>query len=763
MQRNEEETRADLIDPKINECGWTASKSECRVYRNHPINRGRILVGNKRARPLESDYVLSFKNRKLAVIEAKKESDEYTKGLQQAKNYARLLNARFAYSTNGKKIYQVDMLTGEEKDVDNYPSPEKIWDMTFSSFSKDVQELISTPLNDCGGTYEDRYYSENAVNKVLDSIISKQKKILLTLATGTGKTKIAFQIAWKLFKNKWSIDGFGSKEPKILFLVDRNILADQAMNEFNQFPKNSLVRIKPKKIKTDGRVPTNGSVFFTIFQTFLTEDKKTFNFFKYPKDFFDLIIVDECHRGGANDQSSWREILNYFNSSYQLGLTATPKRDDNVDTYKYFGEPVFTYSLKDGIIDGFLTPYKIKQIHSPESDEYLYHEDDEIIEGEIEENRKYTEQEINTLIEIEEREKKRVDQFMNLIEANEKTLIFCATQRHALIIRNLVNKVKKSNDPDYCVRVTADDGDLGETYLNQFKDNDNNIPTILTTSRKLSTGVDARNVRNIILLRKIKTIIEFKQIVGRGTRLFDGKDFFTIYDFVSAYEHFKDPEWDGEPIDPEKPENPKKPTIIKPPIKKPEPRKIIEVKLSDNRSKKIKFNIETKYYDKNGNIISAVEYLKSFFGELPKLFKKEEELREIWSNPLTRQDLLSNLSKGGFSKNELEQLQKMTDNQYSDIYDVLNYISFDRNPKLREERIYNAKKYFNNNYKESQKDFIDFTLSKYLVDGVWELAPDKLPSLIELKYKDHIEAENNLGDPNKIKETFYGFQRYLYI
>src|SRR5215471_2929086 len=273
-------------------------------------------------------------------------------------------------------------------------------------------------------------------------------------------------------------------------------------------------------------------------------------FGEYPPDFFDFIVIDECHRGGANDEGNWRGILEYFSPAVQLGLTATPKRKDNVDTYAYFGEPVYIYSLKEGINDGFLTPFKVKQI-STTLDEYVYTPDDKLIEGEIESGKLYTEDDFNKIIEIKEREAHRVKLFMKMINQNEKTLVFCATQNHALAIRDLINQMKSSKDPNYCHRVTANDGALGDQHLRDFQDNEKTVPTILTTSQKLSTGVDARNVRNIVLMRPVNSMIEFKQIIGRGTRLYEGKDYFTIYDFVKAYQHFNDPEWDGEPVEPE--------------------------------------------------------------------------------------------------------------------------------------------------------------------------------------------------------------------
>ena len=385
----------------------------------------------------------------------------------------------------------------------------------------------------------------------------------MTLATGTGKTSIAFQFAWKLFEAKWNLAGEPTRRPRILFLADRNNLADQAYNDFNSFAsfeETGLIRIKPDEITKKGRVPKNGAVFFTIFQTFMSgrdaNGAPAPNFGDYPPDFFDCIIIDECHRGGARDESEWRRILEYFAPALQIGLTATPKRKINADTYAYFGEPVYIYSLKHGINDGYLTPFKVKQIATT-LDEYVYTPDDEIIEGEVQQGRRYTQAEFNRIIEIEAREKYRVKLFMDMIDQREKTLVFCATQDHALAVRNLINQMKTSKDPHYCERVTANDGKIGDQHLEEFRNNDKTIPTILTTSQKLSTGVDARNVRNIVLMRPIGSMIEFKQIIGRGTRLYEGKEFFTIYDFVRAYEHFNDPEWDGEPQEPEPPGPPR--------------------------------------------------------------------------------------------------------------------------------------------------------------------------------------------------------------
>lgn len=536
---NEAETRAEYIDPALKAAGWGVVEGS-RVRRELYITPGRIEGHGRRGKPLKADYVLEYRNHKLAVIEAKAWDEELTEGVGQAKDYAGKLSIRFAYSSNGRGVYAIDMLGGSEGEVPAFPRPEELWSRKFAEQNEWRDRFATVPYPDKGGSWDIRYYQEIAVERVLERIASGSQRVLLTLATGTGKTSIAFQIAWKLFEARWNLSGEPSRRPRVLFLADRNTLANQAFNDFNSFAAfedKALVRIDPEIIRKHGRVPKNGSVFFTIFQTFMTgsdaEGKPAPNFGDYPPDFFDLIIIDECHRGGANDESTWRDILTYFKPAVQLGLTATPKRKANSDTYKYFGEPVYTYSLREGINDGFLTPFKVKQIATT-LDDYTHTPDDAIVEGEVVPGKRYVESEFNRVIIISEREKYRVKLFMDAIDQGQKTLVFCATQAHALMVRDLVNQMKTSTDPNYCARVTADDGELGDQHLRDFQDNDKTIPTILTTSQKLSTGVDARNVRNIVLMRPINSMIEFKQIIGRGTRLYDGKDYFTIYDFVKC-------------------------------------------------------------------------------------------------------------------------------------------------------------------------------------------------------------------------------------
>ena len=633
------------------------------------------------------------------------------------------------------------------------------------------------------------------MNHSLEALANGEERILLTLATGTGKTAIAFQIAWKLFQTRWNLKRDGSRRPRILFLADRNFLANQAFNNFSAFPDDALVRIRPSEIKKKGRVPTNGSIFFTIFQTFMSGTDKDGNpvpyFGEYPADYFDFIVIDECHRGGANDEGNWRGILEYFSPAIQLGLTATPKRKDNVDTYKYFGDPVYIYSLKEGINDGFLTPFKVKRIQTT-MDDYIFTTDDQIIEGEIEEGKLYEEPDFNKSIEIKEREAKRVQIYMDDANQKEKAIIFCATQKHAALVRDLVNQYKTSKDTNYCVRVTANDGEIGEQFLREFQDNEKFVPTILTTSQKLSTGVDALNIRNIVLMRPVNSMIEFKQIVGRGTRLFDGKEFFTIYDFVDAYHHFSDPEWDGEPVEEEVctkcGKSPcvcekRKPTLCpvceqspcecEKPL--PEPcekcgqapcvcKKKVKVKLADGKEREIQHMISTSFWSADGKPISAEEFLNNLFGELPNFFKSEDELRSIWSNPLTRKTLLEKLDDAGFGKDELSTLQKLIDAEKSDLFDMLEYVfNSDIKPITREARVAAAHATIIALLDDKQKEFIDFVLSKYIETGVEELDQEKLPILLTNKYQSLEDAKEILGDAGSISSLFIEFQKYLYM
>ena len=842
---NEAETRADHIDPALREAGWGVVEGS-RILREYPITLGRLEGHGRRAKPLSADYVLIHRNRKLAVVEAKAWDKPLTEGVGQAKDYAGKLALRFAFSTNGRAVYRIDMQTGEEGEVPRFPTPEELWNQTFAEENAWRDRFADVPFEDKGGSHPSRYYQDIAVERAMEAIAAGQQRILLTLATGTGKTFIAFQIAWKLFHSRWNLTREATRRPRILFLADRNILADQAYNAFSAFPEDALVRIAPGDIRKKGRVPKNGSLFFTIFQTFMsgpprsadsgpgradprsaagapagtpfsTESARSADlqvcrvgipadmssnppaaapapaptpyFGDYPPDFFDFIIIDECHRGGANDESTWRDILTYFAPAVQLGLTATPKRRDNVDTYKYFGDPVYIYSLKDGINDGFLTPFKVKQIYTT-LDEYIVQPDDQVIEGEVEQGKTYTETDFNRIIEIKERERKRVEIFMGQLQPHEKTLVFCATQDHALAVRDLINQMKPVADPNYCHRVTANDGAIGDQHLRDFQDNEKTIPTILTTSQKLSTGVDARNVRNIVLMRTVNSIIEFKQIIGRGTRLYDGKDYFSIYDFVKAHQHFSDPEWDGEPLEPEPcskcgahpcqcekrpprpcaacgespcvcPKDPC-PACNQAPCICARPSRAV-VKLADGKERKIQHMMCTTFWHPDGTPMSARQFMEMLFGQLPDFFKDEDELRRLWSDPSTRKALLKGLAEKGFGHDQLTEMQKLIEAENSDLFDVLAYVAYALPPLTREERATRAHLAIARQFNSKQQAFLAFVLAHYIQIGVDELDQEKLAPLLRLRYNNSIQdAIADLGQPEEISSVFVGFQRHLY-
>ena len=775
MAYSESDTRVKLIDPKIKESSW----SENNIVREYYFTDGRKLIGNKRGKRYFVDYLLTYKNTNLAIIEAKAQTKDPLDGLQQSINYAQKLKIDFVYATNGDKIYEHSLIEGSGRWVENYPTPDELFNKKFGQIDTKKEQTITCPFH-IEGNMKPRFYQQIAVQKSIEAIASGKDRILLTLATGTGKTYIAFQIVYRLFASKWSKDG-SDRRPKILFLADRNVLADQAYNTFNPLEKE-IIRLNGKEIKKrGGKVPTNANIFFAIYQSIAenknrvietteeeSEDDVTAYYKQYPSNFFDLIIIDECHRGSANDESSWKDILNHFSSAVHLGLTATPKRDDNGDTYKYFGDPIYEYSLKDGINDGFLTPYKVKRIQT-NIDEYKFDPND-IITGELDKQ----------IIELEKFEReviipKRTELIAKTILENinpmDKTIIFCVNQKHASDMKIAIDKFKSVKDNNYCVRVTSDEGDVGRNFLEDFQNNDKDIPAIITSSKMLTTGVDAKNVRNVVLTAPIKSMTEFKQIIGRGTRVFEGKDFFTIIDFVGATNLFYDDRWDGvaEPIDEPKPP---KPTDsgngedgttggggeIEPPIP-PKEKVTIDIK-----GKKLKvINIETTYVGDDGRPLKTDEYLELLIGILGKFYNDEQGLRDIWSNPAHRKDLLNRLKEINIDESQLEDLKEIFEAVNSDIYDVLAHLSFNLDIKTRNERAIAVENsnFIEKYHNEKAKDFIEFILEKYIKYGFKELEENKLSTLIEQSGFDKKDLMASFGE-FKIRDEYFELQKEIY-
>ena len=760
---DEATTRMKKIDPALRNVGWDeVPQSEILVEQSAYIAPGMVSALPQNRHPKKADYILEYKKKKLAVIEAKSDEKSYAEGIPQAKLYAELLHIRFTYATNGNEIWQIDMgvkdalgnyiIPSTEGFVDKFPSPQELWQMTYPEQNEWRDKFNLCALNRGGGR-EPRYYQEIAIDSVLNAVANNQKRILLTMATGTGKTYTAFQICWKLYQTNWNTRGT-SQKPRILFITDRNILANQAKNDFEQFDEDAMERITADRLRATsgsgalrGKLPTARHLYFTIFQTIMgcPEGSETPYYMQWPRDFFDFIIIDECHRGGANDESEWRKLMEWFDAAVQLGMTATPRRKVNANTYNYFGEPVYSYSLKQGIEDGFLTPYRVRFATSY-VDTYSYNPYDSVV-GEIEMDKTYTEKDFyHGNIYMRERDEHRVKELLNKIDPNEKTIVFCASQVHALEIAAMINQHKKVPDSNYCERVTADDGDKGEQKLREFQNN-----------------------------------VEFKQIMGRGTRLFDGKYFFTLYDFVGASKNFQDPEWDGDPFCPvcgnypcschQKPPKPcpkcgKNPCECPPPPP-PEPcpicghqpctcpgggkpKSTVIVKLSPLRSLTL---LQTHWEERvqfGDELITIEEYVKRLFGELPKFLDGVDDLRERWANPETRQQLLNLLEQSGFQEEKLNLVRRFLQMEQCDLLDVLSYLAYNTTPLEK-------------SAPKPQQDFADFIMQLYVRNGFRELGNDKLGTLIDMKYHTISDAKAQLGmDPAQMRSFFLTVQHELY-
>lgn len=762
---SEDDTRVKLIDVKLHASSW----SEENIIRNYYFTDGRKLIGNKRGERKFADYLLKFQNNNLAIIEAKKQSKDPLDGLSQGIEYARILNVAFVYSTNGDKIYEYNLKTSSGEYIEKFPTPSELFTRIYGNLKEWQHKLLSQrelyiPQKEL------RYYQKIAVDKVIEALINGKNRILLTLATGTGKTTIAFALCYRLLEARWNKTN-QDKKPKILFLCDRVSLRDQALGEFNPIEGDCVAVSAQELRKNNGRVPTSANVFFGIYQSLASNSKEQENvneeqeskfYLQYPKDFFDLIIIDECHRGGANEEGSWAGVLEYFSSATHLGLTATPKKSDNVDTYRYFGESIYEYSLKDGIEDGFLTPYKVKRVTTTLSEGYVYNPDD-IIEGELEKGF-YKINEFERNIHLPQYNDFLAKEILKLINPMDKTIIFCANQAHASEVKRAIDKFKSVKRDDYCVRVTSDEGKIGLEYLKQFQDNDKSYPVILTSSKMLTTGVDARNVRNIVLLANIGSIIEFKQIIGRGTRVYEGKDFFTILDFTGVTRLFYDPKWDGEQIkDEEKTEvktiqnkreqsNPKEVTK----------QKEVTVHLKGTKLKVL--DITTSYIGDSDKPLSTKEFLEFLVGKLAEFYNDETRLREIWSNQASRKEFLQKLEKDRISEQVLEELTVIFEQKDCDVYDVLAHLSFNSEIKTRHERVLNVKNstFLKRFQKEKALKLVEFLLDRYQEYGIKDF-DSGLKTLIDLSSLGSVkELVSEFEGMENLKQCIDDLQREIY-
>ncbi|HAN0719488.1 TPA: DEAD/DEAH box helicase family protein [Campylobacter jejuni] len=763
---SEDDTRVKFIDAKLYNSSWY----EENIKRNYYFTDGRKLLGGKRAQRKFADYLLRYEGNNLAIIEAKKFNKDPLDGLSQGIEYAKILNVPFVYSSNGEKIYEYDIRSHSGKYIDKFPSPKELFDRIYGNV-KEWQYRLLTQNVMYIPQKELRYYQKIAIDKVIEAIINNKNRILLTLATGTGKTTIAFNLCYRLLEARWNKENKDQK-PKILFLCDRVSLRDQALGEFNPIESDCKAISAEEIKKNDGKIITNANIFFGIYQSLAANSKEQENiqeeqeskfYLQYPKDFFDLIIIDECHRGGANEEGSWRAVLEYFSYATQLGLTATPKKEENIDTYEYFGESVYDYSLKSGIEDGFLTPYKVKLIKTTLSDGYTYNPDD-LIQGELEKGF-YKQSEFERNIFLPNYNDFIAKKILELINPMDKTIIFCVNQAHANEVKRAIDKYKSVKRDDYCVRVTSDEGKIGLDYLKLFQDNDKSYPVILTSSKMLTTGVDAKNVRNIVLLANIGSMVEFKQIIGRGTRVYEGKDFFTILDFVGATKLFYDPKWDGEKIE-ELKEQDEKEKITKEHIKQTKEenkeKKSVTIHLKGTKLKIL--DITTTYVGAQGKPLSTKEFLEFLIGKLGEYYDDEAKLREIWSDQKNRERFLKALANDGVDEDALKDLREIFQKD-CDIYDVLAHLSFNAEIKTRQERVLQVEngEFLKRFQKEKAIKFIEFLLNRYQEYGIKDF-DDGLKPLIELSSLGNVrELADEFGSLEILKQSFDDLQREIYL
>jgi len=783
----EADTCRKFVLPKLLAAGWDTEPHSIAEQRTFTDGRIYVVAGKAgRRKQKRADYILRYtRDIALAVVEAKAEYKLPGDGLQQAKDYAETLDLNFAYSTNGIGIIEFDYLTGSERKVDTFPTPDELWQRlrAKSKLPKEATERLLTPgLQTPGRT--PRYYQGIAINRALEHILSGKRRTLVTLATGTGKTYIAFQICWRLWNGRWTRNG-EYRRPRILYLSDRNILVDDPkVKDFKPFEAAAW------KIE-NGVANKSREMYFAIYQALAKDEVRPGLYKEYPEDFFDLVIVDECHRGSARDDSNWREILNYFEPAYKLGMTATPLREENRDTYLYFGNPVYTYSLKQGIDDGFLAPYRVHRILTsydaagwrPDKGQ-LDRYNREIPDGE------YQTKDFERVVALKVRTEaiaRNITDFLKATDRFAKTMVFCVDQEHAEVMRGELTRLNQdlvAQHPDYCCRVTADEGDVGMGHLSRFQDVETRSPVILTTSKLLTTGVDVPTCRNIVIARVVNSLVEFKQMIGRGTRVRDdyGKLYFSILDYTgSATRLFADPEFDGEPELLDEVEIgddgiPKADTKRTP---KPEPAVPPELEppvviISDSPS-----GPPRKYYvdggviqiaaqlvyelDADGKQLRVMELTDYTAEKVRKLFPNSAELRKRWADAGQRTEIILQLAERGISFDELHKVTKQPD---ADPFDLLCNVAFNaplRSRRERAERLRKEEKRFFERYQPEARQILDELLEKYAEFGAEEF---KLPDILKLppisEHGQVKEITTKFGGPEKLREAVGELQALLY-
>jgi type I restriction enzyme R subunit len=774
----EADTSREFVTPKLVQAGWSISPHSIGEQRS--FTNGRIFVtGGKvrRGQQKRADYLLYYRRDfPLAVVEVKSISFPAETGVQQAREYAEILGLKFAYATNGRQIIEIDYTTGTEKLIAQYPSPAELWRRlsASASLSESAGNHLLEPFNLVSGKTP-RYYQVIAINRIIEAILLGQKRIPATLATGTGKTCVAFQLCWKLWNSRWNRTS-EYRRPKILFLADRNILVDDPMAKM-------FAPFGDARFKISGNDVSQGrEMYFGIYQALTNPASDVFR--RYRPDFFDLIIIDECHRGSSRDDSSWRAVLDYFQPAVQVGMTATPLREDSRDTYQYFGNPIYTYSLRQGIEDGFLAPYRVHRVITTVDAAGWRPSKDELDRyGRPVPDDEYQTKDFERVIALRARTRamaKHLTDFLKGTDRFAKTLVFCVDQEHASEMRqellNLNSDLVKQY-PDYVCRVTADEGAIGLTHLAHFQDVDKPTPAILTTSQLLTTGVDAEMVKNVVLARVVGSRSEFKQIVGRGTRLkVDyGKEYFSIIDFTgTATRHFADPDFDGDParieevtIDEEgeivdttveiidneieetpgeyRPDDDNHPDgegeiITDPP---PEPRKFYVDGGTVEVIGHLVYDLDT-----DGKKLQVVRYTEYSGRAVRSMYPGSQEFQRDWANPDTRSDLLRELTERGISFEELAASSDLPD---ADPFDLLCHLAWNAPLLTRRQRAEQARKSAQNlfsQHSETAREILALMLDKYIERGI-----SQFNALSELM---KVQPFEQYGTPSEIANRHFG-------
>lgn len=786
------DTEADTcrkeVLPKLYKSGWDDDKlMEQRVFTD-----GKIVVLGRKAKRRDgkkADYILRYsQNLPIAVVEAKSIYKEAEDGLQQAKDYAEILGLRFAYATNGKEIVEFDYVTGLEQRINNFPTPDELWFRLNKEepIKPEIQETFLEPFYPIPEK-PIRYYQGIAINKAVKAVLEGKPRSLLTLATGTGKTTIAFQVIYKLWNNRWNRKG-GHNRPKVLFLADRSILVDDPHSkDFAVFGDARC--LIPEEGLLKGR-----EIYFSTYQSLAEDSGRIGAFREFSRDYFDIIVIDECHRGSATDNSNWRMILNYFNQAIHLGLTATPLRNDNIDTYEYFGNPLYTYSLKQGIEDGFLAPYILHNI-VPDVDVsgWRPQEGQKDAKGQLIPDGIYSTPDFETRLSLRPRTKavaKHLFDFMIRHGRFDKTIVFCVDQPHANQMRQDLNNLNRDlvkKYPNYVVRIVSDEGDVGKGMLDEFMDIDKEVPVIVTTSRLLSTGVDIPTCKNIVLFREINSMTEFKQIIGRGTRVREDKNklFFTIMDYNgSAYRNFADEDFDGYP-----------PMITNEEIDElgnriegtyneefpdpPEPNewKGFEVNEPEEEYETPPETGTRKYYIETGLVTIALEtvHILNDAGKLRtvkftqyaketiiNMFPTVDDFKATWENLDQRQNIIRELENKGI---DIEHLRDLTNQKESDPFDLLCHVAFNLKPLTRKQRAELLKKNKPDlfaEYSDSAKEIIDMIIKKYVDQGWSQLKPEVIQVEPIASKGNVLEIAKKFGGIEQLQTAIDQIQKWLY-